>query len=260
MLVPALCADGIVAARGCTCVLAGVDFCIMPGEIVAIEGRSGAGKSTLLHILAGLLQPDFGGVIVNGVAIGQLGVAERARCIAIALQSPVLPSALSVIELVRLGRLPYERRAGLLSSLRCGRYTGLAFASKSESEIIQNAIVTMGVHRLTSRPLGSLSGGEQRRAHLARILAQQTPVLLLDEPTTHLDELTFRQLMRELQRRAERGTAVVLVTHDTAGVHRHCHRNLRLEHGSLHSVSPRPQPLVWHGPAVLGRTSEGELR
>jgi iron complex transport system ATP-binding protein len=228
MLKPALRAQGIVAVRQQTPVLTGTDLCIMPGEFVSIAGSSGVGKSTLLHILAGLLRADFGCVSVQGTPIEQIEIRQRARLIAVALQSPALPGELTVLELVRLGRLPHERVAGLLRRI--------GTRDDTDAEPVERAIAAVGLCGLAQRPLGSLSGGQQRRAHIARVLAQQTPILLLDEPTTYLDQLTARQLLRELQRRAAQGTAIVLVTHDTAWVNRYCCRSLRLEHGSLLSV------------------------
>lgn len=229
----ALSAQDIVAVRQQRRVLDGIELCLIPGEVASIEGPSGAGKSTLLYILAGLLAPDCGKVSIAGYPLEGLAPRERAQRLAIAQQTPVLPAELSVLELVRLGRLPHKvPGAGLLN--RFWR------DCDTDAEPIDRALVAVGLRSLAARTLGSLSGGEQRRAHLARVLAQETPLLLLDEPTTHLDEVTARQLMKELQRRAEQGTAILMVTHDAAWASRHCGHALRLENGRLLSASQRP--------------------
>jgi ABC-type cobalamin/Fe3+-siderophores transport system ATPase subunit len=229
----ALSAQDIVAVRQQRRVLDGIDLCLIPGEVASIEGASGAGKSTLLHVLAGLLSPDCGTVSIAGYPLQALAPRERAQRLAIAQQTPVLPAELSVFELVRLGRLPHTvTGTGILNRFwRDG---------ETDPEAIDRALVAVGLRSLAARTLGSLSGGEQRRAHLARVLAQETPLLLLDEPTTHLDEVTARQLMKELQCRAEQGTAILIVTHDAAWVSRHCCHALRLENGRLLSASQRP--------------------
>jgi ABC-type cobalamin/Fe3+-siderophores transport system ATPase subunit len=133
---------------------------------------------------------------------------------------------------VRLGRLPYEPSVRQFVQ-RLGRRVA------NDEAPVEQAMASLGIHQLAARTLGSLSGGEQRRAHVARVLAQETPLLLLDEPTTHLDEVTARQLFKELQRRAEQGTAVLLVTHDLLWVHRFCNRRVRLSNGKLLPVSQR---------------------
>jgi iron complex transport system ATP-binding protein len=228
----ALSAQNIVAVRQQRRVLDSIELCLIPGEVASIEGASGVGKSTLLHILAGLLAPDCGNVNIAGYPVERLAPRERAQRLAIAMQTPVLPAELNVIELVRLGRLPHKvPGAGVLNRFwhRCD----------IDAESIDRALTAVGLRSLAARTLGSLSGGEQRRAHLARVLAQETPLLLLDEPTTHLDEVTIRQLMKELQRRAEQGTAILMVTHDAAWVSRHCGHALRLDNGRL-SASQRP--------------------
>jgi len=222
----ALSAQDIVAVRQQRRVLDGIELCLIPGEVASIEGASGVGKSTLLHILAGLLAPDCGKVRIAGFPLEELAPRERAQRLAIALQTPVLPGELSVFELVRLGRLPHKvPGAGVLN--RFWRDCDI------DAEPIERALIAVGLRNLAARTLGSLSGGEQRRAHLARVLAQETPLLLLDEPTTHLDEVTARQLMKELQCRAEQGTAILMVTHDATWASGHCGHALRLENGKL---------------------------
>jgi len=228
----ALSAQDIVAVRQQRRVLDGIDLCLIPGQVASIEGASGVGKSTLLHILAGLLTQDAGNVSIAGCALETLAPRERAQRLAIAQQTPVLPAELSVLELVRLGRLPHKVPG-------TGVLNWFWQESEFDAEPIDRALTAVGLRSLAARTLGSLSGGEQRRAHLARVLAQETPLLLLDEPTTHLDQVTAHQLMKELQHRAEQGTAILMVTHDADWVSRYCDHELRLENGRL-SALQRP--------------------
>jgi iron complex transport system ATP-binding protein len=233
MTPPALLAEGIVALRSERVVLNEIDLRLRPGELVTIEGPSGVGKSTLLLILAGLLTAHRGQVRVTGLSLEQLSPLERAQRLAIAMQAPILPPELSVLDLVRLGRLPH--RFCLPCATRKPRRQ-----RDVEAGAIEQAIRAVGLGFLAARPLGSLSGGEQRRAHIARVLAQMTPILLLDEPTTNLDELTARVVIEELKRRADQGTAILLVTHDTAIARAHGARRLHMQDGKLLSAPERP--------------------
>jgi iron complex transport system ATP-binding protein len=226
MIPPALSVEGVVIAREQRRIVDKVHLCLAPGEFVSIHGPSGAGKSTLLLTLAGLLPAARGRVMVAGYELNSLTPRERAQRLSIATQSPVLPSELTVLDLVRLGRLPYEAPARAFIQRMWRRDVNV------EAPVHQ-AIAAVGLQKHARCTLGSLSGGERRRAHLARVLAQETPLLLLDEPTTHLDEVNARQLRNELERRAEQGTAILVVTHDRFWINRFCNRELRLANGRL---------------------------
>ena len=193
--------DDVSVSYGSRAVLQGVTFGVQSGEVVALVGPNGAGKSTLIRAVSGVVPMRGGEVSINGTLLSGLSTGERARCLAVVPQARSLPPAFSVYEAVLLGRTPH---LGWL-----GR------TSRQDHEHVKEALGQTEMLPLAERYIGELSGGEQQRALLARALAQDTPVLLLDEPTTHLD-LHHREglirLIRELAVRKH--LAILMVLHD----------------------------------------------
>jgi iron complex transport system ATP-binding protein len=222
----ALEAQGVVAFRHGQRILDHVDLRLESGDIVAIVGPNGCGKTTLLHALAGLFAVEQGRVLLDGQPLTDLEPCARARFLSIAVQVPVFPPELTVMDLVSLGRTPY--RVGARQKARAH-----ALKEQAELVVIRSAINDIGMEHLAQRRLDSLSGGEKRRAHLARVLAQATPVVLLDEPTTHLDSDHAERLFDALRDLAQSGAAVLVATHDRGLVSRRCCRVLRLDSGRL---------------------------
>lgn len=184
-----------------TVILPDMNVAIYEKQITALVGANGSGKSTLLKALARLLKPQAGSVYLDGQAIARLPAAEVARRMAILPQSPDVPSSLTVHELVEQGRYPH---AGPLKMLR-----------KQDHAAIDRAMSLTGMSAYRNRLLDSLSGGERQRAWIALALAQSTPILLLDEPTTYLDirhQLEIMALIRYLNE--QEGLTVVVVLHD----------------------------------------------
>jgi manganese/zinc/iron transport system ATP- binding protein len=206
-------------------VLDGVTFSVRPGELVAIVGPNGSGKSTLLKVLAGLLWPTAGAVTILGRPPGRqpLRVAFLPQSEAIDWSFPV-----SVRDVVLMGRY---RRIGSLR--RPGRI---------DAEGVQHALELVGMQTLGNRQVGELSGGQQRRAFLARALAQEPDLYFLDEPVTGVDPTTEADLMAVLAAESGRGKTVLASTHDLAGVSEHFTRMI-----ALNGV------LVADGPAALVR-------
>ena len=186
-----------VALGGCP-VLYGITLDLQPGW-TAIVGPNGAGKSTLLRALAGLLPMRAGQVRLQGRPLAQWQPAERARQIAWLAQQGVLSADLTVRELVALGRLPH---LGLFGT-----------PGAQDERCIDQAMRETGCAAWAGRRLSQLSGGERQRCLLARALAVQAPVLLLDEPTTHLDPPQQVAVVRLLRRLGQQGT-VLSVLHD----------------------------------------------
>lgn len=182
-------------------ILKDVSLEVRPGEILALVGPNGAGKTTLIRTASGILKPAHGTVLVNDQNIGDLSPAERAQFLAVVPQARQLPPTFTVYQTVMLGRTPY--------------LGWLGFPKPEDEEIVQQVLARTQLDALAQRRIGELSGGEQQRVLLARALAQNTPILLLDEPTAHLD-LHHQALILKLVQQTvqECGLAVLLAIHD----------------------------------------------
>ena len=194
-------ADAVTAGYGARTVLHACTLSVGRAEVVAIVGPNGAGKSTLLRCLAGLVHPSSGSVRLDGVDIAALGRRDLARRIAVVPQLFDTLFPFTVREVVGLGR-----------TARLGTFGG---ASREDAAAVERAIADLDLVDLASRRIDRLSGGERQRAVLAMALAQESDVLLLDEPTVHLDpahQVAMLRLVRELA--CARGLAVVAVLHD----------------------------------------------
>lgn len=174
---------------------------IPDGKITALVGPNGSGKSTLLKALSDHLTPDHGTVMVNGSDIQQYGQKELARELGHLSQENEAPNRLTVEDLVAHGRYPHQ---GLFDTL-----------TDADRAVIENAIDLAGVEHLQETELGNLSGGQKQLAWIAMVLAQETDMLLLDEPTTFLDlhhQLRVMETIRRLNE--EKDATVVVVLHD----------------------------------------------
>jgi iron complex transport system ATP-binding protein len=181
-------------------ILSDASLSVAAGEWVGIIGPNGAGKTTLLRAIAGLV-PHAGIVELDGRNAGTLRPRDRARCVAIVAQRPLLPDAMTVSEYVLLGRSPYVSYLGS--------------ESRRDVEAVRAALARLGIADFAERPLGTLSGGEQQRAVLARALAQAAPTLLLDEGTSALDVGAQQQVLEIVSDlRAEEELTVLSAMHD----------------------------------------------
>lgn len=183
-------------------VLDGLSLSVPRGAILGIVGPNGAGKSTLLHLLSGALAPDSGVARLAGRSLREWPRREIARRIAVVPQSEPFHFAWRVREMVMMGRTPWL--TGLLAS-----------GGPADAEAVDRALALVEMTPLADRPITQLSGGERQMVLVARALAQEAEVLLLDEPTASLDLTHQQQLFRLLMRlHAERDLTVVVVTHD----------------------------------------------
>jgi iron complex transport system ATP-binding protein len=199
---PPLQARGVSVSLAGREVLHAIDAAIQPGW-TALVGPNGAGKSTLLRTLAGLQRPDAGEVRLLGRALPQWRVAERARQLAWLAQQGDTTGELTVRETVELGRIAH---LGLMGS-----------AGAADVAAVEQAMVLTECSAWSQRRLQALSGGERQRVLLARALATEAPLLLLDEPTTHLDaphQVALARLFARLARRSEPRRTLLTVLHD----------------------------------------------
>lgn len=211
---------GLTAGYGRRVVLNRVDLRADPGGLTAILGPNGAGKTTLLRVLARLIRPLAGAATLDGRAYGDWSRRDFARAVAYAPQSENAALPLTVSDAVALGRAPHR---GWLASW-----------SAADRAAIADVLADFGLTPLADRPIDRLSGGERRRVTLARAMAQAPRVLLLDEPTAHLDLRHQAELMGRLRRLAEDcGLTVVCTLHDLNEAAAHADRIVVMHEGRI---------------------------
>ena len=174
---------------------------IPKGKITTIIGSNGCGKSTILKTIARIIQPKSGDIFVNNINIKDQSPKGLAKAVAVLPQSPQAPSGLTVEELIAYGRFPHQKGFGKMR--------------KEDNDIVTWALQSTGIEEFRDRPIEALSGGQRQRAWIAMALAQQTDILILDEPTTYLDlahQLEILKLLEELNRK--QGTTIVMVIHE----------------------------------------------
>ncbi|MCM2269560.1 MAG: ABC transporter ATP-binding protein [Thermoanaerobaculia bacterium] len=228
---PALAARGVGFAYRDGHGLADIDLTVGAGEIVGLLGPNGAGKSTLVRLLSGVLGPYRGAIELGGVELARLPRREIARCLAVVPQESAGDLPYTALETVLLGRHPH--------------LTGLAFESDRDLELAHAALARLGAAELAGRPLGELSAGERQRVAAARALAQETPLLLLDEPTSFLDlrfQVELFDLLREL---AAEGRAILAVLHDLSLAAEYCDRVVLLAAGRVVAAGPTAETLTY---------------
>ena len=199
-------------------ILRGLDLEAREGSLVGIVGPNGAGKTTLLRLISGVLRPATGRISVNGTDLATLSASQRARLVSVVPQNPQLPLGFKVLDLVLMGRNAHLKL--------------LQWEGPRDMEIARNAMELTDTWHLADRRIGSLSGGERQRTLVAMALAQEAPVMLLDEPTASLDlghQTGIMDLVRAVQRR--RGGAVVVSIHDLTLAAGYCDRLVMLAEG-----------------------------
>jgi iron complex transport system ATP-binding protein len=220
-----LSAESLTLAYGDRTIVEGMDLHIPPGRITAIVGANGCGKSTLLRALARLMAPRAGQVILDGEALHGRPTKEVARIMGLLPQGPVAPEGIAVADLVGRGRHPHQKL--------------LARWSKHDYDVVAQSLDATGIADLADRPVDELSGGQRQRVWIAMALAQETDILLLDEPTTFLDvahQIEVLDLLTDLNR--ERGTTIVMVLHDMNLAARYADHMFALRSGRLVADGP----------------------
>ena len=223
---PGISVTGVWASYGERGVLNGVDLSVEPGSFAALAGPNGVGKSTLLRLVAGVIKPTRGSISVAGLDISELSARERARLVAVVPQDPELPPGAPAIEVVLMGRNPH---IGLLS-----------WESDSDAQTAMEAMRMTHTEDLMDRRVDELSGGERQRVAIAIALAQQTPIILLDEPTANLD-LAYQPAIMELMRGlVASGKTILAAVHDLTLAAQFCDEvTLMRDGGILTTGAPR---------------------
>ncbi len=205
--------DGVI-------IVPGFDVELRKGKITSIIGANGCGKSTVLKAIGRILPAEGGTVIVNDVDIKTMKSRDVAKWLAILPQTPTAPGTLTCEELVAYGRYPYQKGMGRLT--------------KVDRDVVSWALEATGMLEFRQREIACLSGGQRQRVWVAMALAQQTNIVLLDEPTTYLDlshQLEVLEILKHLNR--EQGTTIVMVLHDLNLASRYSDYLLAMKDGQI---------------------------
>jgi iron complex transport system ATP-binding protein len=228
---PGLSIGQLSAGYGETEILHSLDLEVPPGKITVIVGANASGKSTLLRTMSRLLTPRQGRVLLDGRSIHRTPTRELARKLGLLPQSPIAPEGILVDDLVRRGRHPHRKLFARWNS--------------RDEDAVTHALAATRVTDLAERAVDELSGGQRQRVWIAMALAQQTDILLLDEPTTFLDinhQVEILDLLVDLNR--HRGTTVVMVLHDLNLGARYADYLVALAGGRVHSAGTPEQVLT----------------
>ncbi|MEU0239344.1 ABC transporter ATP-binding protein [Nocardiopsis sp. NPDC006198] len=212
-------------------VIESLDLAVRPGGITVIVGANACGKSTLLRSMSRLLAPRKGRVVLDGKEVHRTPAKELARTMGLLPQSPIAPEGITVADLVGRGRHPHQ-----------GMFTRW---SREDDAAVAAALEATHTSDLAERSVDELSGGQRQRVWIAMALAQQTDLLLLDEPTTFLDvshQVEVLDLLTDLNR--ERGTTIVMVLHDLNLAARYADQLIALADGRLHAMGEPAQVLT----------------
>lgn len=235
--------SGLTMTRQAQTVLNNITLEFSSGQITGLLGPNGSGKSTLLRCIAGLFPRHAHHVAIGDVALGEMPLKARARCMAFVPQHVEVDGDLSVEEIVRLGRTPYKRP-----------FQG---ASREDEAAVNASLIQMQLCELRKKRWRQLSGGERQRTQIARALAQQPRVLLLDEPTNHLDIQHQLELMRLISRLP---LTVVVALHDLNLAANFCQRLVLLKSGRVSAagepdevLTPEKIEMTWNVKALVRR-------
>lgn len=230
---PVLAIDSVTFefGDGCRLAVADVSLTLSAGRFIGLLGPNGSGKTTLLRLAAGLLQPQRGIVRLDGRPLGAVGRAGIARRLALLPQQPVVPEAFTGWDVVLAGRTPH--------------FGNLRGPTRVDDSVVSRALTLVNAEYLADRRAGEMSGGEQQRLLLARALAQEPAVLLLDEPTSHLDlahQLSLLDLALHLAR--NEGLALLGVFHDLNLAAEYCDEIAMMHDGCIVAYGPPREVLT----------------
>jgi len=220
----------LTLSYGDSIIINSLDLDIPKGEITVFIGGNGCGKSTLLRSVARLLKPKSGSILIDGKAISKMSTKDVAKKMAILPQSPEAPEGLTVLQLVKQGRYPYQ--------------SWLKQWSEEDEKAVMDALKATNMLDLAERSVDSLSGGQRQRAWIAMTLAQETDIILLDEPTTYLDmthQIEILDLLFELYEKENR--TIVMVLHDLNLACRYAHNIVAIQDKGIYAQG-RPEEVI----------------
>ncbi len=229
-MMPALAADHVTYHAGPSPLVSDVSLSLTPGRVLALVGPNGAGKSTLLRLLAGDLQPTAGKILLEGRPLRSYSALHLARLRAVMTQHALIYFAFQVEHVVGMGRYPHAARRDI--------------SPVEDRRIVRQALASTEMEPFRARAYPTLSGGEASRTLLARALAQETGVLLLDEPTASLD-IGHQELVMRLSRKlAEHGKAILVILHDLNLASAYADDIALMHHGRLAAVGSPAETLT----------------
>lgn len=205
-----------------TWTLKDITFTTRTGEMIGLIGPNGSGKSTLLRLIAGILQPERGEIYLRDLPLSSYKEQELAKIVAFVPQETTFLFPYTVGEIVMMGRTPHMK--GFFETIK-------------DVEIVRQAMAFTSINHLSDRPITNISGGEKQRTIIARAIAQDTEILLLDEPTISLDigyEVEILNLIRNLQR--EKGLTIIMATHDLNMASIFCDHIILLKEGMIYGI------------------------
>lgn len=230
MMTETIHTESLTLGYGDSIIIKELDIAIPKGEITVFIGGNGCGKSTLLRSMARLLKPNKGMVLLEGKAISKLPTKEIAKKLSILPQSPTAPEGLTVLQLVKQGRYPYQNF--------------LKQWSKEDEEKVMNALKATRMLEWKDKLVDELSGGQRQRAWIAMTLAQDTEVILLDEPTTYLDlthQIEILDLLFELNEKEQR--TIIMVLHDLNLACRYAHNIVAIRNQTVYAQG-KPEDII----------------
>jgi iron complex transport system ATP-binding protein len=240
-------AENVSGGYGTLKILENIHFAADPGDFIGILGPNGSGKTTLLRLLTRVLPPWKGNIVFGGKNIWRIAPKEFARTFAVVAQT-VSAMAMTVEEFVLLGRIPHYRDFQFIENA-------------TDVELVEHSMAITGVNGLRDRRLDQISGGERQMAAIARALAQETPWLVLDEPTTHLDiahQVKMMDLLSKLNR--ESGKTILMILHDLNLAAEYCRRLVLMHAGRVRKTGNAEEVLdlsvleeVYGTPVVTGK-------